>query len=286
MKTTERAIPTEKIAEVTTNKSNTRARFNPTNGASASPENLHQRIADTLRASTTMLVDQFIREWSVEIERIDERKDELRIVLRLGFETPSPTSDWLISAREVTAIRRGFCSFLKKGLERRRMTNLFYEQFVDFIFEYKKMHRLPPEILRRIKPIGERRLSGRAPLLIPADQIADAKKQLFEIRSFVYDMQATVNKWKKRNPKITDEIVLERLRSHYDKNQSPWIICLPSLPMILPAKRSQSELTSTISCPDRWEVVDFAVRLAQQWLLRDSGKRYDLKQIKRLIRSI
>jgi hypothetical protein len=283
MKTSEPPVSNPKSTEVSANQSNTRERLKPTKGASASPENLQQKIAETLETSTGMVVDQFMRDSSAKIERIDDRADELRIVLRIGFETPNATpDDFLQSEREVRIFRRRFCTFLKTSQVRRRLANRFYNQFVEFIFEHRKMYRLPQQVRSRIKPFGERRLAGRSPLLIPSNQVPHVKKQLSDIRLFVQDMRKTVTNWKKRNAKITDETVRSRLRAHYDRQKFPWVICLRLLPTILPAKRSHS-MSSVISCPDQWSIDDFAVLWTQQWLFWTTGKRYDLKQIKRLI---
>ena len=257
-------------------------------------------IAHSLGKHLQMLTDDFWSHAPARIEKINLRKDELTFSVRLPFLSPpafGDSGDRLATQDEVDKIRIGFTEFLREGqLTRKRLASFFYHEFYDFLLGHSKTYRFNDDIRKRIGRPGEKRLAGRSALPIPKSRKEAVEEQVQMIRTVVLQIQKDVIAWKRKEPRIAKDAILDRLKLEYDRERFPWSRYAFRSVNTLPGKRTYlrkpghskklDPLTRpSIAEPERWSVDDIAAKWTQDWFYAEHGNRYDLREIRQLLRT-
>lgn len=259
---------------------------------------IENQIARWLQADLKMLADDFWREWPAEVKNVSLQKNALLVQIKLPFRNPLPSEEggeWLSSQKDIDRIRIGFADFLRENPSiRKRLANLFYSEFHTFLMAQTKRFHFSDAIREKIERSTARRLAGRPQIPIPERAKEDVKKTVRAIHKVVLEMQTKVKSWKKRAHNISNESILKRLKTEYDREQYPWtrsVFVLQEL-TTLPGKRayqfsrgldSPHVTRPSVAEPERWSTPDIAAVWTQTWFYREYGERYDLRAIKKLL---
>jgi len=257
-------------------------------------------IARSLGSRLQMLTDDFWSQLPAQIEKINLTEHELTLSVRLPFLSPPPFGDLgdrLATQEEVDQIRAGFADFLREQQSvSRRLAGFFYSEFYDFLLGYSKIYRFNDDIRKLIKRPGERRLAARPSLPIPKSRKVAVREQLQIIYVAVLEMQKNITKWISKKPSITKDAIRDRLKLEYDREQYPWSRFAFRNVNTLPGKRAygprpgnsknMDELSQpSIAEPERWSVPDIAAKWTRDWFFTEHGCRYDLRAIRKLLKT-
>jgi hypothetical protein len=256
-------------------------------------------VSRWLGADLQMLADNFWYNLPAKFTKISIQDDELAICIQLPFRKPSSSpgeGDWLASQEDIERIRIGFVNFLREQpLCRRRLANFFYSEFHTFLKAHTKRFRFSDAIVASIERSGARRLGGRPKIPIPDRAKQAARTQVRAIFGLLPEIQGKIKSWMKKASSTSNDQILERLKDEFDRERYPWIRYVFQGVKTLPAKRAYvSYRTETpkayrsaragLGEPERWSAADVAAEWTQLWFYREYGERYDLREIKKLLR--
>src|SRR5260370_14729924 len=108
-------------------------------------------------------------------------------------------------------------------------------------------------------------------------------------------IQKIIKEGKCKTADITKDMILDRLKGAYPREQFPWSRYAFRNAHTLPAKRSygrrsdvsknKDQLTRpSIAEPERWSAPDVAAQWTHEWFYREDGHRYDLRAIRKLLK--
>lgn len=243
-------------------------------------------VARSLQRNLRLLNDEFWAELPASFETIKLRNDGLAVSLRLPFLRPSPSGEsgeWLSTQKAVDTIRNEFAAYLReKQSVAKRLATFFYTEFHDFLLGYTRGHRFNPEIVKMIKRPGERRMAGRPHIPIPERRVRGVRRQVRTVFSAVLEMQSKIKTWKRTSPSITEGKIRDRLELEFDCTRYPWTRYAFRDTKTLPVK-PYHETRVGFDQPNKWSCPDVAVKWTQDWFYYETGHRYDLRHLKRLL---
>jgi hypothetical protein len=247
---------------------------------------VNAHAARSLGRNLQLLTDDFWLDVPASIENINLEKRGLTLSLWLPFLSPPPSlesGDRPATQKEVDQIRIGFVDFLREQQSvSRRLAGFFYSEFYTFLLGYCKIGRFDEDIRKLIKPPGERRLAGRPTLRIPLSRKLAVKQQAQTIYAGVLEMQKTIMKWKRKKPSITPDEIRDRLAFEYDCERYPW--SRYALRNVLMKAKRPYESQASFAEPEKWACPEIAAKWTQDWFHGDCGRRYDLREIRKLLR--
>ena len=243
-------------------------------------------VARSLGRNLQLLTNNFWRHVPASIENIKVGKSAVTVSIRLPFVSPPPSGesgDRTGTQKEVDEIRSGFVEYLREQQPvSRRLASFFYSEFHAFLLGYCKIYRFDKDIRKLIEPPGERRFAGRPALPIPPSQQRTVKKQAKSIYAAVLEMREAITHWKRKKPSVTQNTIRDRLTSQYDCERYPWTR-YAFLNVTLRARRPDGTQASFAE-PEKWSCPDVAAKWTQDWFHGEYGRRYDLREIKKLLR--
>jgi hypothetical protein len=237
-----------------------------------------------------------------EIKRIDDRGEYLDLVFRMPFFLPEPSPDsgkWLQTRSAQTKLRRGFMNYLRKREVVKDLSDFFYTKLARFLLELGGISRYSDGVQKHLRRIAQKKLAGRPSHAIDKDIAKQIGKEGVEIHKTIQDMQRSIERWKKANPKIDDPAIKKNLFRSYPVKVYPWMRFFTSLIPKLPRKpyfsskigpsevigKDEKLPPAKLSEPDHWSRIDICAKVMQGKLLQDCGTRFSLRDIGAILRT-
>ncbi len=258
-----------------------------------------EQIARRLKMTLKVLADNCLPDEPVSIEKVIFRPYAVLLSIRWPFIMPTPANDsgeWFDTAGTVKRFRKELRAYLMENHAGRPLSNVLYEDFVEYLKRFIGVHRHGGRVVKRIGTVSERRLAGRPEgLKIPGKLRSEMRKDGTEVYNVVRAMRQKIRTW---SLKAEDTKVIRRLGEHFNRDEYPWMRDFREAVKRLPRQRrfrvpcgvekeqpNESE-TPMLARPDSWSAIDLARQIIQEMYYRQTGTRYPLSAIAEHVKAV
>jgi hypothetical protein len=251
-------------------------------------EVLDNRIAQTLHFQIKQFMNVPFNFGAAQITNTRVVRDNLEVSIRMPFWLPPPTkdlSDWLGTPRAVKQVRQGFLRHLLSKKNFPRLSNLFYEEYKNFVYGFIGVFKFGENIVELIPPIGERHNAGRPRQVVEEIDEIHILNECKKVFAVLNEIKQQIQKWRSRTPVLSDKKCEERIRQQYPKDRFPWIRFFLRLIQGIPVRRDRKGniLHGHLSIASSWSALDLAVQVAQEIYYRETGIRFPARKFRKRI---
>jgi hypothetical protein len=234
-------------------------------------------IIRTLKSHVRSVLEACTFERPAKIESLQFEGDSIVLAIRWPFWLPPPTGhegDYLSTRKSLKRFQQGFRRHLLEEQAGRKLSNLIYQELIEFTLRFMRIHRFGPKTVMQLRSIGGQRLAGR-----PASQPI-SKREVRWIKTEGQEIQDVIKQIRrslKPGLALSEAAMLNKISLTYKRDAYPWMRSLRPALRDLHGGRS-------LTAPDTWSVKDLAAEIIRKERYRETGMSYSLQAIKRALR--
>lgn len=233
------------------------------------------------------------------IKKVSFSNNRASMLVEIPFTLPRPTggpADWISSSKAVQDFKNEFQRYLREQRIARQLSNLFYQEFGEFLLRYLRVHRLghlpsgkdlvdaggkPLTVIDSLRTIlrqaKERRLSGPRRLRAPKGSAAEKDKLILV---WLEGLKVEISDRMKSDPFQDDASLREWLRDRYEADEYPWMKYLRwAIGDLGPKGGKKGPVETSLRNPRSWSTRELAGRILWKKWLADYGEQYPSRAI-------